>query len=148
MTADEDPSPEPADGMSASVVISTPLVTPVIRMASRTSSCSRSSTWETISFVGVVDVDVVVEALLHYDVDVLVDGGVQDPAAVFPVVAGQVGASAEQADAQWRLGDNHRPARTGQSWEACRYASMVPMSRKYPSTGTARARPTRRGSRW
>ena len=41
----------PADGMSASVVISTPLVTPVIHMASRTSSCSRSSTRETISFL-------------------------------------------------------------------------------------------------
>jgi hypothetical protein len=36
--------------MSASVVISTPLVTPVIHIASRTSSCSRSSTRETISF--------------------------------------------------------------------------------------------------
>ncbi len=35
--------------MSASVVISTPLVTPVISMASRTSSCSMSSTRETIS---------------------------------------------------------------------------------------------------
>ena len=36
--------------MSASVVISTPLVTPAICMASRTSSCSMSSTRETISF--------------------------------------------------------------------------------------------------
>ena len=51
VTADEDPRPEPADGMSARVVISTPFATPVICMASRTSSCSRSSTRETISFL-------------------------------------------------------------------------------------------------
>jgi hypothetical protein len=50
VTVDDEPRPEPADGMSASVVISTPPVTPVISMASRTSSCSRSSTRETISF--------------------------------------------------------------------------------------------------
>ena len=51
MTADDDPRPEPAEGMSASVVISTPLVTPAICIASRTSSCSRSSVLETISFL-------------------------------------------------------------------------------------------------
>ena len=51
VTADDEPRPEPpADGMSARVVISMPFATPVIRMASRTSSCSRSSTCETISF--------------------------------------------------------------------------------------------------
>ena len=38
------PSPEPDDGMSANVVISIPRSTPVIRMASRTRSCSMSST--------------------------------------------------------------------------------------------------------
>ena len=51
MTAEEEPRPEPpADGISASVVISTPFMTPVIHIASLTSSCSRSSTRETISF--------------------------------------------------------------------------------------------------
>ena len=44
---------------------------------------------------GVVDVDVVVEALLHDDVDVLVERAVKDPAAMFPVIAGKVGPSAE-----------------------------------------------------
>ena len=97
--------------------------------------------------LGVVDVDVVVEALLHDDVDVLVDRAVEDPAAVLPVVAGQVGPAAEQADAQRCLGDDHRAARAGHSSRARRYASAVPMSRKYPSTSTARARPTSRGSR-
>ena len=38
---------------------------------------------------------------------------VEDPAAVLPVVAGQVGPAAEQADAQGRLGDDHRAARRG-----------------------------------
>ena len=45
----------------------------------------------------VVDVDVVVEALLDDHVDVLVDGGVQHPAAVLAVVAGQVGARRRRA---------------------------------------------------
>ena len=71
-------------------------------------------------FPGVVDVDVVIEALLHDDVDVLVDGAVQDPAAVLTVVVGQVGPSAEEADAQGRLGDDHRPACTGHSLHAWR----------------------------
>ena len=97
--------------------------------------------------LGVVDVDVVVEALLDDDVDVLVDRAVEDPAAVLAVVAGQVGPAAEQADAQRCLGDDHRAARAGHSSLARRYASAVPMSRKYPSTSTARARPTSRGSR-
>ena len=98
-------------------------------------------------FPGVVDVNLVIEALLHDDVDVLVDRAVENPAAVLLVVAGQVGTSSEQADAQRSLGDDHRLARTGHSSRACRYASAVPMSRKYPSISTARARPTSRGSK-
>ena len=97
--------------------------------------------------LGVVDVDIVVEALLHDDVDVLVDRAVEHPAAMLPVVAGQVGPAAEQADAQGRLGNDHREARAGHSSLARRYASGVPTSRKYPSTSTALARPTSRGSR-
>ena len=98
----------------------------------------------------VVDVDVVVEPLLDYYVDVLVDRAVQDPAAVLAIVIGQVRAPAQQADAQRRLGDDHISAfwvRTGHSCWARWYASTVPMSRKYPGTSMALARPTRRGSR-
>ena len=98
----------------------------------------------------VVDVDVVVEALLHDDVDVLVDRAVQDPAAVLAVVIGQVGPPAEQADTQRGLGNDHvlaLPACTGHSCWARWYASTVPMSRKYPSTGMTLARPTSRGSK-
>ena len=65
--------------------------------------------------LGVVDIDVVVEPLLHDDVDVLVERAVEDPAAVLPVVAGQVGAASQQADSQWCLGDDHRQARVGHS---------------------------------
>src|SRR5215475_2890617 len=97
--------------------------------------------------LGVVDVDVVVEALLHDHIDVLVERAVEDPAAVLPVVAGQVSPPAEQADSQRCLGNDHRKARAGHSSLARRYASAVPMSRKYPSTGRAWARPTSRGSR-
>ena len=63
----------------------------------------------------VVDVDIVVEPLFDDHVDVLVYRAVQDPATVFTVVIGQVSASAEQADAQRRLSDDHRAARTGHS---------------------------------
>ena len=87
--------------------------------------------------LGVVDVDLVVEALLHDDVDVLVERAVEDPAAVLPVVAGQVGPPSEQADTQGRLSDDHGWARAGHSSRARRYASTVPISRKYPSTRTA-----------
>ena len=55
----------------------------------------------------VVDVDVVVEALLDDDIDILVDGTVQDPTAVLEVVVGKIGATADQADAQRSLGDDH-----------------------------------------
>ena len=63
--------------------------------------------------LGVVDVDVVIEPLLDDHVDVLVDRAVEDPAAVLPVVTGQVGPPAEQADAQRCLGDDHRPGPCG-----------------------------------
>src|SRR5215467_11197698 len=85
--------------------------------------------------LGVVDVDVVVEALLHNHIDILVERAVEDPAAILPVVARQVSPATEQADSQRRLGNDHRKARAGHSSLARRYASAVPMSRKYPSTG-------------
>ena len=69
---------------------------------------------------GIVDVDVVVEALIHDHVDVLVDRAVENPAPVLPVVARQVGSSPEEADTQRRLSDDHRPARTGHSSRASR----------------------------
>ena len=50
MIEEEEPSPEPEDGMSASIVISTPCLTPVMSIASRTRSWWSSSTLETISF--------------------------------------------------------------------------------------------------
>src|SRR5262249_56340076 len=93
----------------------------------------------------VVDVDVIVEALLHDDVDVLVERAVEDPAAVLPVVAGQVGPPAEQADAQRGRSDDHRGARTGHSSLALLYASGVPAAREYPSRSAAQAPATRRG---
>ena len=80
--------------------------------------------------LGVVDVDVVVEPLLDDHVDVLVDRAVQDPAAMFAVVIGQVRAPAEETDTQRRLGDDHVAARTGHSSWTCWYASAVPTSRK------------------
>ena len=94
--------------MSASVVISTPL-----RHAGHPHGLADELVLEVLDarddlLLGVVDVDLVVEALLHDDVDVLVDRAVEDPAAVLPVVARQVGPAAEQADAQGRLGDDHR----------------------------------------
>ena len=49
VTAEEEPSPVPLEGISAIVVISTPEVIQVILMASRTSSCSRSSKSSTSS---------------------------------------------------------------------------------------------------
>ena len=70
--------------------------------------------------LGIVDVDVVIEALLHDHVDVLVDRAVKNPAPVLPVVGRQVGSSPEEADTQGRLGDDHRPARTGHSSRASR----------------------------
>src|SRR5215469_2445798 len=97
--------------------------------------------------LGVVDVDVIVEALLDYHIDILVERAVEDPAAVLPVVAGQIGPATEQANSQGRLRDYHRAALTGHSSLARRYASAVPTSRKYPSTSTARAWPTSRGNR-
>ena len=66
-------------------------------------------------FPGVVDVDVVVEALFHDDVYILVERAVEDPAAVLEVVGGQVGSAAEQADAQRRLCDDHDMTREGHS---------------------------------
>ena len=45
----------------------------------------------------------VVEALLDDDVDVLVDRGVQHPAAVLAVERGQIGAASDQADPERRL---------------------------------------------
>jgi hypothetical protein len=87
VTADDGPRPEPADGTS------------VISMASRTSSCLRSSPRETI-FFGVVDVDAGIEGLLDDDVNVLVDGAVQDAAAMLDEVPGPVGPAADESDAQ------------------------------------------------
>ncbi len=68
--------------------------------------------------LGVVDVDVVVEALFHDDVDVLVDGAIEDPAAMLAVVPGEVGAPSYQADAQRCLGDDHEapPEDAIRSW--------------------------------
>ena len=81
--------------MSASVVISTPLVTPghVHGLADEFVLDVLDPRHDLL--LGVVDVDVVVEALLHDHVDVLVDGGVEDPAAMLAVVAWQVGATAD-----------------------------------------------------
>ena len=120
MTADEEPRPEPADGMSARVVISTPFV-----HAGHLHGLSHQLVLEVLDarddlLLGVVDVDVVIEALFDDDVDVLVDRGVEDPAAVLSVVAGQIGPATEQADAQGCLGDDHRMARSGHSSRAWR----------------------------
>ena len=49
VTVLDEPSPEPSEGMSAIVEISTRFVMPVRRRHSRTSSCSNWSTWSTIS---------------------------------------------------------------------------------------------------
>ena len=51
VTTDEDPRPVPLEGMSAIVVISTPLVTPVTLIASLTRSCCTSSTLSTVSIL-------------------------------------------------------------------------------------------------
>ena len=93
--------------MSASVVISTPPVTPAMYMASRTNSCWMSSTREDDLLLRVVDIDVVVEPLLHDDVHVLVDGGVEDTATVLAIVGGQIRSAADEPDAQRSLGDDH-----------------------------------------
>jgi hypothetical protein len=45
--------------------------------------------------LGIVDVDVIVEALLDDDIDVLVDRAVQDAAAMLPVIARQVSPASE-----------------------------------------------------
>ena len=148
VTADEDPRPEPEDGMSASVVISTPP-----GHARHQHGLPDKFVLQVLNpgddlLPRVVDVDVLVEALLDDDVDVLVDGAVEHPAAVLGVVVGQVCPAAEQADPQGGLGNDHREeAQAGHSFRARWYASGVPMSRKYPCTGTTLARPTSRGSR-
>ena len=67
----------------------------------------------------VVDIDVVVEALLDDDVDVLVDGTVQDPTAVLEVVVGEIGATTDEADAQRSLGDDHEGTLGRHSRTAC-----------------------------
>ena len=67
----------------------------------------------------VVDVDLVVETLLDDHVHVLVDGAVQDPAAMLDVVVGEIGAAADEADAEWSLGDDHEGTLGRHSRTAC-----------------------------
>ena len=95
------------DGMSAKVVISTPLGD-----SGHLHGLPDELVLEVLDprddlLLGVVDVDVAVEALLDDDVDVLVDGAVEDPAPVLEVVPGEVGTPTYQPDAQWCLGDDH-----------------------------------------
>src|SRR6476620_9764523 len=78
----------------------------------------------------VVHVDVVIESLLDDDIDVLVDGGVEYPAAVLAVVTGQVRSSADQPDPKWRLGDDHDAVLPPLSSRASSSATGLPISRK------------------
>jgi hypothetical protein len=57
--------------------------------------------------LGVVDVDVIVESLLHDDVHVLVDGTIENASSVLDVVIGEIGAASDEADAERGLGDDH-----------------------------------------
>ena len=69
----------------------------------------------------VVEVDLVVEALLHDHVDVLVDRGGDDEALALGVVGRQVGAAARERDAQRGLRDDHAALpRASKSLQACR----------------------------
>ena len=94
--------------MSASVVISTPLVDARHEHGFADEFVLDVRDPRHDLLLRVVDVDVIVEALLDDHVDVLVDRAVEDPAAMLPVVVREVGTTTEQSDAQGCLGDNHR----------------------------------------
>ena len=109
MNDDDEPRPELA-GTSATLVSSMPLVTPVICSASRKMRCSILSTSGDDLGLRVREADVVVEALVRRDVDVLVDRRRDEIAAELLVVGGDVGAAAAEGEAHGGARDDHGSA--------------------------------------